>query len=367
MKQLLLFLCVIFSIDLCAQNDGAAFDNLVLKDSSIVPALFSYPDSVYNPILIASTYPQGFARLSEIQKTSSDSFKKLISNYRHPKQKRLWEITRYPELISTLIENKDKSEQELEEILKRYPTKIQNTAIHFLKNNYSTLVQVEAIQKDFETKYKEVIKDFPNNVKDAYASLLSYPELITMLWENLQTTVALGDLYKRNSSLLKQKADSLSNVIAKERGTEFENWKNGINKDTAMQKELQEIAKKYSEEETYDDDVYARADDRPEVAEPFDVAPYPLWAGYPDWYGRNYWYPYPWWAQMGLYWPLNGPVQFFGMPSYHFGWWYFNQPYGYYNRHPHTTDYFYRSYQGPRNFNSGLNQSTREFYNGRRQ
>ncbi|MDP1744003.1 MAG: hypothetical protein Q8L90_00410 [Bacteroidota bacterium] len=366
MKKIFFFILVILSIDINAQNDATAFDNLVSNDTSIMASLFSYPDTVYNSILVASTHPKGFQKLNEIQKISSDSFKKLISTYNRNTQKQLWEITRYPEIISILIENKDKSKKELEEKLQKYPAKIKSSAIYLGKNNYSTIVQIDQIHKDFETKYKDLLKDLPNDVKAAYNSILGNPELVTALSENIKTTSVLGELYSRNPALIKQKADSLNFEIAKAKGIEYENWKSGIQKDTVVQKELQDMSKKYSTDDSYDDDVYASSNEPREVNKVYEVAPYPYWAGYPYWYGNNYWYPYPWWFQMGFYWPLNGPMHFYGLPSYHFGWWYYNQPNRYYRRYPNATNYFYRHNQGRRNFNSDFNRSTQEFYRGRR-
>lgn len=366
MKQFIFLFSIILSTGIYSQKNAIEFDNLVSKDSTIVPILFSYPDSVYTTILIASTYPNGFVNLNELQKTSSDSFKKLISSYNRSRQKQLWELTRYPELISILIKNKEKTEKDLEEILKKYPNSINNSAIYFLRNEYSTLLKIENIHLDFETKYSKLLKDFPEDVKKSYNTLLSYPEIITMLSEDIKTTMTLGELYKKDPASVKQKADSINFEITKEKGIEFENWKMGINRDSAVQKELMEVAKNYSQEDEYDDDIYAKPTDKRDVKKVYEVATYPYWAGYPYWYERNYWYPYPWWFHMGFYWPLNSPIQFFGLPSYHFGWWYYNQPNPYYHRHPNTTNYFYRHYQNRKNYNSDFNRSTHEFYRGRR-
>lgn len=366
MKKSLFFLSVIISTCIYSQNDATRFDDLVKKDSSIVPSLFSYSDSVYNSILVASTHPQVIVKLNEIQKTSSDSFKKLISTFNQKRQKELWEIIRYPLMTSILIENKNTPEKELNEKLKEYPRKIKSSALYFQKKSFSTLVEIEKIHQDFETKYKELIKDYPNDIKKAYNLLLGHPEIITTLSEDMKTTSALGELYTRSPVLIKQKADSLNLEIAKERGIEYEDWKQGINNDTAMQKELKDVAKNYSQEESYDDDIYASPNDKRNISIVYSVAPYPYWAGYPYWYGRDYWYPYPWWYQTGFYWPLFGPLQFYGLPRYSFGWWYYNQPHHYYNQHPHANDYFYNHYHGRRNFNSGFNRSTNEFFRGQR-
>src|ERR1035437_3397420 len=222
MKHLLLALSVMLSVNLFSQNDAQIFDNLVSNDSSSVPVLFSYPDSVRKAILFASTYPQGFVRLNEIQKISSAALKKTISKYSFSKQKYLWEITRYPGLIPLLIENEHKSKKELEELLKKYPDKIKSSSIYFVRKNYSTLVEIETIHQDFETKYNAVIKDFPGFVKKSFNVLLDHPELIALLSEDMKTTVTLADLYKRNPRMVKRKTDSLNFEMAKEKGMEYE-------------------------------------------------------------------------------------------------------------------------------------------------
>lgn len=362
MKYLLLVASVVLSTCLFSQSDVKIFDNLVSKDSSSVPVLFSYPDSVRNAILVASTYPQGFVRLNEIQKMSSASFKKIISQYNQRKQKQLWEITRYPGLTALLIENKGKSQQDLDGLLKKYPDKIKHSAIYFMKKKYSTLVEMENIRQDFATKYKAVSKDFPVEVQHSFNLLLSYPELVTVLSQDMKTTVTLGDLYKRNSQMVKHKVDSLNREIAKARGMEYEEWKRGIASDTAVQKELKKVSKEY-QKDMEEDDIYAGGEQNEAIVK--DFTPYPYWAGYPYWYGRDYWYPYPWWWQLGFYWPLDGPIVFWGMPSFHFGWWFYNQPH-YYSHYPNTSNYFNRQYEGHRNSNSGFNRGIRESYRGRR-
>lgn len=372
MKSSLFGFLVFFSLSLFSQNDAVIFDNLVLKDSSSIPILFSYPDTIRNAILVTSMYPQGFIRLNEIQKKSSASLKKTISTFTRNRQKQLWEITRYPELTSLMIVNKDKSDQELNILLEKYPDKIKNSTIYFSKKHYSTLVEIETIYQDFTRNYKDIIKDFPENAKKSFNVLLNYPELLTILSEDMNTTVALGDLYKRNPQMIKRKSDSLSFVIAKEKGIEYEEWKAGISKDTALQKELKQVSKKYAKE-MEEDDVYSNStkssstwpnnNDNQQTV--INVNPYPYWAGYPYWYGSNYWYPNPWWFNLGFYIPIDGSILFLGMPTYNFGWWYYNQP-RYNHHHPNTSRYFNDHYQRHRNSNSGFNRSIQGSHGGRR-
>lgn len=360
MKQLLFIIIIIFSFNLFSQNDSELFNNMITRDSSSASILFSYPEDIRNTIYITSTYPQGFVRINEIQKKSSTSLKNAISSYSRNKQKEIWEITRYPELTSLLIENKDKSKNDLEKLLEKYPEKIKKSSIYFAKNNYSTLVEIETIYKNFKQSYNEILKDFPDTVKTSFNTLIKNPELITVLSEDMNTTVTLGDIYKRNPKLIKQKGDSLNYVIVTEKGIEFESWKSGITKDTAVQKELKQVSKLYAKD-MEEDDIYGSPYNKTSPTVNINIDPYPYWAGYPYWYGRNYWYPNHWWFNLGFYYPVDGSMFFLGLPTYNFGWWYYNHP-NYYNHYPRTSNYFYNHYNGHKNSKSQFNRSVHESY-----
>ena len=236
MKKLIVFLLVItFNLMYAQDNTLADLHNLVTKDSSSLPVLFSYPDSIRNDILIVSTYPQGLVKLEEIQKKSSASFRNATSKYNRNNQKKLWEITRYPELTTLLINNKDKSKSELKDLLKNYPDDVRKAAIEFVKNDSEILIEIDGIRTDFEKKYTEEVKDFPEDVKKSFNTLLQKPELISLMSEDIKTTILLGNLYKSNPEVIKHAGDSLYVVITKENNAEFEDWKDGINKDEEVQ------------------------------------------------------------------------------------------------------------------------------------
>lgn len=355
MKNLFVFLLAIVFSKVFSQNVTLAeLNRLMVKDSSSIPLLFSYSDSVRDAILMVSTYPQGLVKLEEVQKKSSASFKSITSKYNRTKQKQLWEMIRYPELITLVIQNSDKSSDELKGLLKNYPDGIQKSTIEFAKKDHGIFVEMDNVRKAFELNYTEVVKDFPEDVKKSFNVLLHRPELIAVLSEDIKTTIALGDVYKSNPKLVKHVADSLNAVIAKQNSTEYEDWKRGISKDVQVQKELKDIANKYEQEEGDVDDVYS---DKKYDITIYQIMPYPYWAGYPYWYKRPYWYPYPWWYHLGFYWYPDGTIIFGGMPTYYFGWWYYNNPRYHY---PKTSDYFHQHYQIHKRSTQGFNQSIRE-------
>ena len=343
MRHCVFLFAIFFSVIAHSQNETQQFNGLISHDTSAVPSLFSRPDSVRSAILMASTFPVGFVRIEEIQKSTSTLFKNLISQYNHTRQKELWEIARFQGLLLLLKENHDKPKKELEALLKNYPERVRNASLHFVKHDYHTIEEMEKIHEKFDSQYKEIIKDFPEQVKNSFDILLRDPMVLSLLAENIKTTIALGDLYRKNPLLIKSLSDSLNLELAKKFGIENQDWNDGVNKDTVSKKELKHIAAKYANEEDYTDDVYAVPNNINNPNAVDAIGPYPYWSGYPYWLGSNYWYPYPWWIQMGFYWPIANPYLFFGLYGNYYGGWYFNHPFYYGNR-----------YMGRSNFNSGF-------------
>lgn len=345
---------MIISTNLYSQNDASTLQNLISKDSSSIPFICSYPDSFRKATFIASTYPQGLIKLEEIQNTSSKLFQQAISKYNKDRQKQLWEIIRYPELPTLLIDNKDKSESELNVVLKNYPEELTKCALYFTKKDIIIIYIIDNLIKQFETRFKESIADFPKEVQESYSLLLTRPELVSSLTEDIKTTIILGDVYKRNPGIVKRATDSLNTAISIENKDEYEAWKNGIEKDEGVQKDLKKLAKKYQREEYLNDDIYTKNNYDINI---YYIRPYPYWAGHPSWIVRPYWYPFPWWYHSGYYYYPRGRIIIRSMPTYHFGWWYYGHS-NYPRKYPKANKYFQDHNYGPRKsypeFNRGL-------------
>lgn len=356
-KSLLLLSLLLLVKGNCAQNNKAQLSGLCTSDNSSLRTILSYPDSVRQMAYMASTYPQGFVRLNELQQSSSSAFRKMASPYCREKEKYLWEVSRYPELPALLIANRYKSKSELKLLLRNYPGETRNAAL-FSVRHASTLLEMEEIRRDFDNRSLSLIASFPDNVQKAFTGLLKDPELFSTLTNDLATTITLGDIYKSDAAFVNQFGDSVHLALADEERREYEDWKAGINSDPSVQGELKKVSKKYAAETG--DEVYG--DNGHESRLVINILPYPYWAGYPHWYRHAYWRPYPWWYETGFYWTPGGSFIVTGMPGYRFGWWYYGQPY-YYKHFFRTSHYFDRHYQGhphsPNRFNRGIRDRNR--------
>ncbi len=362
MKYIFIAFAVLVSVNSWSQSDRVLFNILASSDSSSMPSLLSRPDSVRTAIFVAATFPSGLMKLNEIQKSTFVSFQTLLAIYSQHKQKQLWEMTRYPGLITVLSTSKAKQEKNVEALLTKYPDKIKIQALDFYKNDYRTLVEMEKIHQDFEMQVEALTGNYPDEFKKAFFLLIHDPEVLSQLMTNMKITATLGEIYRRNPSLMNRLADSLSVELAAEKSLEFEDWKNGINSDTLLQRELKQIAENYAAgEDSSGTADFAGTENIINITA--GTTPYPYWAGYPSGMGRNYWAPYPSWYQIGLFWPAHGAIIIYNLPAYAFGWWYFNHP-PYADNHPLSSKFFDNQYETHRNFNSGFNKSIHEFREG---
>ncbi|MBI4946999.1 MAG: hypothetical protein HY840_11440 [Bacteroidetes bacterium] len=361
MKPYFALLFLFPGLFLQAQDEANLFRNILATDSATINTLFSYPDSIRSSILISSSYPQGFVRLSEVQKVSSGSFNKLLSKYDEKMRKQIWELSRYPDLITLLAENGKKTNAQIKKMIENYPEKIQNGALFLVNEDYDLIVKVNNLQNKFNNDIHGIVKDYPAEVHRAYQQVISFPEIVSSLSKNMRTTVAIGDLYKRNPNFIKQKADSVNSATAREKAKEAEDWKKNISSDTSAMNQLKTSSGKYQNDSGEGDEKFDQKEYNMIVT--YHYRPYPYWFGCPSWYGFEYWYPYPWWYHSGFYFGLGGAMIIMGPPDYYFGHWYFNYPSHHYY-YPHLSHQFYNHYEYHHRSSSGLNRSVREWESG---
>jgi hypothetical protein len=87
------------------------------QDSAAINALVLYPDSVRMMIFEACEYPAVIVNIAQLQKNSSSDFQDLVNSYSKQEQEDIWNLSRYPDLISKLAQGGKKSPDEINAIL----------------------------------------------------------------------------------------------------------------------------------------------------------------------------------------------------------------------------------------------------------
>ncbi len=337
-----LVLCFGFTAQ--AQDDQAMMKQIEHDNQAALDAIALYPTDTRKDILEASKYPEIVVRLNAMQKQSRDLFTEMLAPYSHEEQEKIWNLTRYPALISELAYDHRKSEAEIADILVRYPEDIHRTAQEEAIVNYTLLVQIDRSNADYLANLDRTLQSYPRVTGSAYRDLIKQPDVLSTLYDNMQMTVVLGDIYKTDPQYALYETDSLNQVLTAQNAQAAQDWQQSLNSNPQAQAEYSQAAEEYAQENGYSQEEYT-APVSPDVAN-YTTYPYNWWFGYPTWYTTPCWDPYPFWYDWGFYYGPGHHAVYFGMPSYHFMNWYFYNPdhcrrypefgnhcYGYYSNH----------------------------------
>lgn len=310
--------------NISAQEDGL-IQQLRIEEQTTLEAIALYPEKERQAILEVSKHPEVLVRLQNLQYKTSSDFRSLISNLSESDQSRIYDLTRYPELINEICEgNTKKSKKEMLSIVGPYPESVQVSATYLHKDHFDLLLKINHMYRTSDQAFENTISPYPVETQEAYRVLLKLPEVMSVLTDNLNMTVLLGDLYRSKPQQLKAELDSLNLVVAEQKARELNEWQESLENDPQAMAEYQQAAQEFAEENAYAESSYAATypDNYTSDLTIYHVwQPYPYWFGCPWWYTYDCWYPYPWWYHWGYYYGPGNVMIFVCMPSSYFVYW----------------------------------------------
>ena len=366
-----------FTINIQAQDDARVLlENLEEEELKNIDALAMYPEDTRLAILQTTLHPEALIKIERIQSKTKDSFTNLMDQYPQETQQEVWDLTRYPKLIHRLLNEVDKNPKSIDKILSDYPKAVHARAKSSFKTHYDLLKQVDALEKTNEVAFSNVIEKYDAETQNAFRQLVELPEVMTILTENIEVTILVGDAYKNYPDWIIRKTDSLNLELARQNVKELEDWKKRVEENPEVAEELEASAKDFSKENGYDDiyydseeeeypydDVYYdERDEERYVVENHYYYNYPYWYGYPTWYTYPRWHPYPYWYDWGFRHRRGRSIVIIHMPSYYFVDWYFYRPYHHYH-YPHLSAHFVDHYYGHRNSVGSITSSVHNWRN----
>jgi hypothetical protein len=359
-RLVLLLLTIVSCLNGAAQNDSRALLKQVIQENQeAVNAIAMYPSDTRRIIFEATEYPEIIAKLNSMQKNSETAFEKLISAFSKEDQEKIWNLTRYDGLIADLAADHKKSEAEINDILSKYPQEIHETALEEGKNNYGLLVQIDKMNRSYDSDFEFLLNGYPTEAVNAFREMIKMPEVLSLLFDHMQYTVVVGDYYRKDPERIMHKTDSLNLVLNQKNTKEADDWKQSMKDNPQAQQEYTQAAEEYAQDNGYQPDVYNSP--LTEDVTNYSTNPYNWWFGYPSWYPDNYWNPYPYWYDWGFYYGPRRQVVFFGLPSSYFMEWFFYSP-EHFSRYAELSNHYYNYYDRHResmNYNSishGVNE-----------
>ncbi len=327
------------------EDEEAMLQQLEKDDQTAIDAIAMYPAQTRVDILEAAKFPEVVVRLDAMQKKTKEKFTDLLAPYSKEEQEKIWNMTRYPSLISDIAFDHPKSEAEINTILLKYPEEIHATALEEGMKNYDLLLKIAQKNRLYETNFEDLMRNYPPVTVSAYHNLIDQPEILNTLSDNMQMTVLIGDLYRSDPKWVLYKTDSLNQALTQQNAQAATDWQKSLNDNPQALQEYTDAAQQYAQDNNVQPTDYTTPYNTDISG--YSTYSYNWWYGYPTWYPYSYWDPYPYWYDLGFYYgPGRRPV-FFGMPSSHFMNWYFYNPtnwsrypefgnhcYTYYDNHP---------------------------------
>ncbi len=340
-------LIFIYSYGHAQESDQTLLMQVEHDDQSAVDAIAMYPSETRKAIFEVAKYPELIVRLQAMQIQTKGQFSDILSSLSKEEKEKIWNLTRYPSLISEITKGHKKTEAEIKTILLNYPEEIHQTALDEGIKNYSLLLQISGKDSTNRKSLELLLKDYNPVTANAYRDIIKMPEILNTLYDNMQLTVVIGDLYKKSPEWVLNETDSINQVLTAQNTKEISDWEQSLKDDTQAQKQFTQAAEDYAQDNGYQVADYSS----PLTSDVTDYTTYPYnwWFGYPSWDPYAYWDPYPLWYDWGFYYGEGRKPYFFGLPSSYFMDWYFYYPenwsrypelanhyYNYYNRHPNS-------------------------------
>ena len=183
MKIRTLFISIQFitllSLNLFAQQSGNT-TNFSKEDSAAINALALYPDSVRLNIFEASQYPELLVRLSMQQEKSSFAFRELLSAKTREEQEELWNLSRYPELISALL--KDRSASETDKVFDGYPEDVKGLARKHIRSNPGSLKSIDSLNKVTDQNFETLLSGYSGKTKSVDCSKVNHERIFKVFY-----------------------------------------------------------------------------------------------------------------------------------------------------------------------------------------
>lgn len=377
----LIFLFGFFAINIQAQNDARVLlENLEEEELKNIDALAMYPEDTRLAILQTTLHPEALIKIQRIQSKTKDGFTNLMNQYPQETQQEVWDLTRYPKLIHHLLNEVNRNTKSIDNILSDYPKAIHARAKKSLKNHYDLLKEVDVLGKTNEIAFNNVLEKYDSETQNAFRHLVELPEVMTILTENIEVTILVGDAYKNYPDWIIRKTDSLNLELARQNVKELEDWKKRVEENPEVVEELEASVKDFSKENGYDDlyydaeeseypydDIYYEEEEEESVViEKYYHYNYPYWYGYPSWYAYPRWHPYPYWYDWGFRNRRGRSIVIIHMPSYYFVDWYFYRPH-HHHHYPHLSAHFVDHYYGHRHSVGSITSSVHHWRNRNRE
>ena len=277
-------LALIAATHVHAQDNRELLRSVMQDDSDFVDVLAMADSDVQTAWLITSSAGEAVARVSALQEQSQSQFTDLARTYSREIQTDMWNVSRYDALVERIAKS-SLTDADITAIVAGLPDDTQQSARRLAKQEPELFSKMNAIRMEFERKYSEIMRSYPDSVQRSMSVLRSTPEILALMNDNMRTTILFGDVYKRDAQAVRDALRERNLELVSKKANDVREWQSRVESDAEAKKELQQSAEAFAQEESFD----ATTEWSGPPPERWRVASYAYWTGYPWWYSTPLW------------------------------------------------------------------------------
>ena len=319
--------------------DVTALRQLAQEDRTAIDAIVMYPENLRNAIFEISAQTELLARVGRMHRTAAASFQRIVSCLTPAEQRMAYDIARYPGLAGDLIAVSG-SPGDFQRILIDYPTAIHSAAMALATRRQpcDVLANVNSLQDGMDGAYQSLIAGYPKEAAAAMELLLTQPEILELLLDNMDQSVLIGSIYRKDPEFVRKRAAEIGKTVSEKSEKAEQDWKAILGLHPMATGDLTQAAAAFAAAKGRDINSRNTGTLLPPS--------YSFWFGYPP--GAS-WYSYPDYFQWGFYYDVDGSVMIVSLPSKVFIEWLDPKTYPqlasviakFYRAHPGMTGGFY--------------------------
>ena len=309
----------------------------LLPDSTnLLAAIATYPNEVRQAALWVAQHPQVLTQLAQQQLRSQQSFDNLIQHYGQNKKSWFYDVARFPGALHALAQLPRKSKGQSKAIIQTLPVESQRPVWKLFRHHHAELAKADSMNQQAEHLFDSLVTPLTMSTQRAFRQLLTLPDLLTLLTQQINATTRLSKAYQTDSVGIVQQLTSLHDRIRVQNQHELADYTRELGEDLMAQQELQLAGQAYAQTYGYPSGLSSNPAS-PDSSLYDNPNPYSFWFGYPSWYSVPLWYPSTSWYSTGYGYGPGGNLAVFGFPSPSFITWFFTRGF---RAYPHLCERF---------------------------
>src|SRR5262249_34156447 len=144
------------------------------------------------------------------------------------------------------VKNGKKSSAEINRYISDLSQDSQNKITQVYNSHFDGLVNMNRMYHMAQEAMENAIADYPENVKSDLRKVVAHPDAMSLLTENIDLTMSLGEDYHSQPDSLEAQLRSINSQLATQDASLLADYKAKVENDPALQGEMKQASDNFS-------------------------------------------------------------------------------------------------------------------------